>query len=247
MSFAIATCAEMIAIGNNILVVSKKFSCLSIVNMDRKVADLRQNYTFTNLLETEVDSDPIKQFASWFEEALNADLLEPNAMTLATASSDGKPSARIVLLKGYDERGFVFYTNYESTKGRQLIANPQAALVFLWDKLERQIRIEGKVAKIDGEESDNYFHSRPVSSQIGAWTSDQSRVIPNREVLEQRQQELEQKYADASTIPRPPHWGGFRLIPDAIEFWQGRPSRLHDRLVYRLQDDATWEIARLSP
>lgn len=215
--------------------------------MDRKVADLRQNYTFTDLLETEVDSDPIKQFASWFEEALNADLLEPNAMTLATASGDGKPSARIVLLKGYDERGFVFYTNYESTKGRQLIANPQAALVFLWDKLERQIRIEGKVAKIDGEESDNYFHSRPVSSQIGAWTSDQSRVIPNREVLKQRQQELTRKYSDGAKIPRPPHWGGFRLIPDAIEFWQGRPSRLHDRLVYRLQDDATWEIVRLSP
>lgn len=215
--------------------------------MDRKVADLRQNYTFTDLLETEVDSDPIKQFATWFEEALNADLLEPNAMTLATASGDGKPSARIVLLKGYDERGFVFYTNYESTKGRQLIANPQAALVFLWDKLERQIRIEGKVVKLDGEESDNYFHSRPVGSQIGAWTSDQSRVIPNREVLEKRQQELVQKYSDGATIPRPPHWGGFRLIPDAIEFWQGRPSRLHDRLVYRLQDDATWKIVRLSP
>lgn len=215
--------------------------------MDRQVADLRQNYTFRDLLETEVDSDPIKQFASWFEEALNADLLEPNAMTLATASSDGKPSARIVLLKGYDKRGFVFYTNYESTKGRQLIANPQAALVFLWDKLERQIRIEGKVVKIDGEESDNYFHSRPIGSQIGAWTSDQSRVIPNREVLEKRQQELTQKHSDGATIPRPPHWGGFRLIPDAIEFWQGRPSRLHDRLVYRLQDDATWEIVRLSP
>lgn len=215
--------------------------------MDRKVADLRQNYTFTDLSETEVDSDPIKQFATWFEEALNADLLEPNAMTLATASGDGKPSARIVLLKGYDERGFVFYTNYESTKGRQLIANPQAALVFLWDKLERQIRIEGKVVKLDGEESDNYFHSRPVGSQIGAWTSDQSRVIPNREVLEKRQQELVQKYSDGATIPRPPHWGGFRLIPDAIEFWQGRPSRLHDRLVYRLQDDATWKIVRLSP
>lgn len=215
--------------------------------MEREIADLRQNYTFTNLLETEVDSDPIKQFASWFEEALNADLLEPNAMTLATASSDGKPSARIVLLKGYDERGFVFYTNYESTKGRQLIANPQAALVFLWDKLERQIRIEGKVVKIDGKESDRYFHSRPISSQIGAWTSDQSRVIPNREVLEKRQQELVQKYSDGATIPRPPHWGGFRLIPDVIEFWQGRPSRLHDRLIYRLQDDATWEIVRLAP
>ena len=215
--------------------------------MDRKVADLRQNYTLTDLLETEVKSNPIEQFTSWFEEALNADLLEPNAMTLATASPNGKPTARIVLLKGYSARGFVFYTNYESTKGQQLIANPQAALVFLWDKLERQVRIEGKVTKISAEESDNYFHSRPVSSQIGAWTSDQSRVIDSREVLEKRQQELEAKYADGATIPCPPHWGGFRLIPDLIEFWQGRPSRLHDRLVYRLQDDATWKIARLAP
>ena len=199
------------------------------------------------MLETEVNSNPIEQFTSWFEEALNADLLEPNAMTLATASPNGKPTARIVLLKGYSVRGFVFYTNYESTKGQQLIANPQAALVFLWDKLERQIRIEGKVTKLSTEESDNYFHSRPVSSQIGAWTSDQSRVIDSREVLEKRQQELLAKYADGATIPRPPHWGGFRLIPDLIEFWQGRPSRLHDRLVYRLQDDATWEIVRLAP
>ena len=215
--------------------------------MDRKVAHLRQNYTLTNLLETEVDPNPIKQFASWFQEALNADLLEPNAMTLATASRDGKPTARIVLLKGYDEKGFVFYTNYESTKGQQLIANPQAALVFLWDKLERQVRIEGKVVKISAEESDRYFHSRPVRSQIGAWTSDQSRAIDNREVLEKRQQQLEQKYADGDTIPRPPHWGGFRVVPNVIEFWQGRPSRLHDRLVYRLQNDATWTIERLSP
>ena len=214
--------------------------------MDR-IADLRQNYTLTDLLETEVNSNPIEQFTSWFEEALNADLLEPNAMTLATASSNGKPTARIVLLKGYDERGFVFYTNYESTKGQQLIANPQATLVFFWDKLERQVRIEGKVTKLSAEESDRYFHSRPVSSQIGAWTSDQSRVIDSREVLERKQQELKAKYADGATIPRPPHWGGFRLIPDLIEFWQGRPSRLHDRLVYQLQDDATWKIVRLSP
>lgn len=215
--------------------------------MERKVADLRQNYTFANLLESEIDSHPIQQFASWFQEALNAELLEPNAMTLATASPDGKPTARIVLLKAYDERGFVFYTNYESTKGQQLIANPWAALVFLWDKLERQVRIEGKVAKISPEESDNYFNSRPLASQIGAWTSDQSRVIPTRQVLEHRQQELEQQYAASKMISRPPHWGGFRVIPHAVEFWQGRPSRLHDRLLYRLQDDATWKIERLSP
>ena len=215
--------------------------------MDRTVADLRQNYTFANLLENEIDSNPFKQFASWFQEALNADLIEPNAMTLATASPNGKPSARIVLLKGYDERGFVFYTNYESNKSKQLIANPQAALVFFWDKLERQIRIEGQVVKISAAESDNYFYSRPIGSQIGAWVSNQSQIIENRQILENRQQELEQQYADGSTIPRPPHWGGFRVIPDAIEFWQGRPSRLHDRLLYRLQDDATWQIERLSP
>ena len=215
--------------------------------MDRTVADLRQNYTFANLLENEIDSNPFKQFTSWFQEALNADLIEPNAMTLATASPNGKPSARIVLLKGYDERGFVFYTNYESTKGQQLLANPQGALVFFWDKLERQIRIEGKVTKVSIEESNTYFYSRPVGSQIGAWVSDQSQVVGDRKILEQKQQSLSRQYPEGAKIPRPSHWGGFRVIPEAIEFWQGRPSRLHDRLVYRLQDDFTWKIERLSP
>lgn len=215
--------------------------------MDRTVANLRQNYAYGDLLEAEINSNPIQQFRSWFQEVLNADALEPNAMTLATVSADGKPTARIVLLKDYDERGFVFYTNYNSTKGQQLIANPWGALVFFWDKLERQVRVEGKVVKVSAEESDLYFHSRPIASQIGAWTSDQSQAIEKREVLENRERELLQKYTDADIIPRPPHWGGFRLIPDAIEFWQGRPSRLHDRLLYRLQEDKTWKIERLSP
>ena len=215
--------------------------------MDRNVADLRQNYTYGGLLEEDIKADPIHQFSIWFQDATEADLLEPNAMTLATADADGKPSARIVLLKDYSDRGFVFYTNYESNKSQQLAANPQAALVFFWDKLERQVRIEGKVAKISPTESDDYFHSRPLGSQIGAWVSDQSRVINDREVLETKQRKLEQQYQNSEQIPRPEHWGGWRVIPQTIEFWQGRPSRLHDRLVYNLQSDGTWQISRLAP
>ena len=215
--------------------------------MDSSIADLRQNYTLAGLDKTDVDADPIEQFKLWFQQALDADLVEPNAMTLATATHDGKPTARIVLLKGVSDRGFVFYTNYESQKGQQLIANPYAALVFLWDKLERQVRIEGKVEKLASEESAEYFHSRPKASQLGAWTSDQSRVIPNREVLELKQAQLQEKYSDDTEVPLPPHWGGFRVVPSRIEFWQGRPSRLHDRLVYDLQIDGSWQIDRLSP
>ncbi|MEY2857353.1 MAG: hypothetical protein RLZZ74_1665 [Cyanobacteriota bacterium] len=215
--------------------------------MDSSIADLRQNYTLAGLTETDLDSNPLKQFNIWFQQALAADLIEPNAMTLATATPDGKPTARIVLLKGVDEQGFVFYTNYDSQKGQQLIANPYAALVFLWDKLERQIRIEGKVEKLSADESWSYFHSRPKASQLGAWTSAQSQVIPNREVLEQKLLSLQAQYSGDATIPLPEHWGGFRVIPNRIEFWQGRPSRLHDRLVYDLQTDGSWSISRLSP
>jgi pyridoxamine 5'-phosphate oxidase len=215
--------------------------------VDSSIADLRQNYTLAGLTETDLDSNPLKQFNIWFQQALAADLIEPNAMTLATATPEGKPTARIVLLKGVDEQGFVFYTNYDSQKGQQLIANPYAALVFLWDKLERQIRIEGKVEKLSADESWSYFHSRPKASQLGAWTSAQSQVIPNREVLEQKLLSLQAQYSGDATIPLPEHWGGFRVIPNRIEFWQGRPSRLHDRLVYDLQTDGSWSISRLSP
>jgi pyridoxamine 5'-phosphate oxidase len=209
------------------------------------IADLRHNYSLQKLSKAEVDPSPLRQFQFWFDQALSAQLPEPNAMTLATVTGDGKPSARIVLLKGLDDRGFVFYTNYESRKGQELAQNDQAVLVFWWAQLERQVRIEGSVEKVTTGEADEYFHSRPRASQLGAWASDQSQVIPNRKILEQRFQELEEKYQDG-TIPRPPHWGGYRVIPQQIEFWQGRPNRLHDRLRYRLDQDQ-WIIERLSP
>lgn len=210
------------------------------------VADLRQNYTRAGLLEKDAATNPFDQFKTWFEQAVEAELLEPNAMTLATATPEGKPSARIVLLKGYDTDGFVFYTNYQSQKGQELTANPWGSLVFWWADLERQVRISGRIEKVSETESEEYFHSRPEGSQLGAWTSNQSQVIASREVLENRFQELQGKYADQE-IPRPPHWGGFRVIPDEIEFWQGRPSRLHDRLRYRLDEQRNWIRERLSP
>ncbi len=212
---------------------------------DYSIADLRLSYTRQQLLETAVDPDPIRQFQIWFDQAIAADILEPNAMTIASATKDGIPSARIVLLKGVDERGFVFFTNYESRKGQELIENPHASLVFWWGVLERQVRIEGRVEKIADVETETYFHSRPVGSQLGAWASPQSQVVANREALEERLEEFTQRYVDQE-VPRPPHWGGFRVIPRAIEFWQGRPNRLHDRLLYRLQND-TWTIERLAP
>lgn len=210
------------------------------------IADLRQNYTRAGLTEAEAAADPFEQFHTWFQQTLEAQLLEPNAMTLATTTADGKPTARMVLLKDFDARGFVFYTNYESLKGQQLNENPFAALVFWWAELERQIRIEGRVEKISNPESDAYFHSRPIGSQLGAWVSHQSQVIDSREVLETRQLDLEKQYRDRE-IPRPSHWGGFRVVPSVIEFWQGRPSRLHDRLRYTLQANGSWLRQRLSP
>ncbi|HEY9633605.1 MAG TPA: pyridoxamine 5'-phosphate oxidase [Coleofasciculaceae cyanobacterium] len=214
--------------------------------MDTSVADLRKEYTLQGLSETEIRPNPFEQFKIWFNQALAAQLPEPNAMTIATATSDGKPSARMVLLKDYDERGFVFYTNYDSHKGQQLIRNPWGAIAFLWVELERQVRIEGRVEKVSAAESDEYFHSRPKGSQLGAWASNQSQVVESRQVLERRLEQLKEEY-DNKEIPRPPHWGGFRVIPDEIEFWQGRPNRLHDRLLYRRGEGGSWKIQRLSP
>jgi pyridoxamine 5'-phosphate oxidase len=209
------------------------------------IADLRQNYTQAGLLESDVVADPYQQFQLWFEQAVAADILEPNAMTVATVTAEGKPSARVVLLKAFDDRGFVFYTNYNSQKGIELQKCPYAALVFLWADLERQVRIEGKVEFVSESEATEYFHSRPASSQLGAWASDQSTIIEDRSVLEQKLQQLTSAYQDRE-IPKPPYWGGVRVIPQEIEFWQGRPSRLHDRLRYQLVD-GIWQIDRLAP
>ena len=214
----------------------------SVVDLQK----LRKEYTQAGLHESDADPDPVEQFRKWFVEALAADLHEPNAMTLATATREGKPSARVVLLKGYDEWGFVFYTNHEGRKGRELAENPYCALVFYWSELERQVRIEGRAFRLSEEDSDAYYGSRPRGSRLGAWASEQSRSIGDRSILEKRLRELEAKY-EGYEIPRPPFWGGYRVEPEAIEFWQGRENRLHDRLLYWRSGGGGWSIERLQP
>jgi pyridoxamine 5'-phosphate oxidase len=217
-----------------------------IKTMDKNIADLRKDYSLQELSEKEINPNPFIQFKFWFDQALAAQLTEPNAMTLATSTPDGKPSGRMVLLKNFDERGFVLFTSYNSHKGQELAENPHAALVFWWAELERQVRIVGTVEKISTEESDGYFEMRPPHSRLGAWASNQSEVIAGREVLERQWQEFQRKYQNQE-VPRPPYWGGFRVIPQEIEFWQGRSSRLHDRLLYIRLDYGGWQIERLSP
>ena len=233
------------------------------------IADLRREYNLAGMRRTDLDADPIAQFKKWFDQATGArasgrvrkffvnlyksllmvagaEPMDVNAMTLATVDKTGRPSARIVLLKGVDERGFIFYTNYESRKGQELAENPQAALVFYWSDLERQVCIAGQVAKLPPAESEAYFNSRPRGSRIAAWASKQSAVVPDRQALEEKWQQFESQYP-GQDVPKPPHWGGYVLTPARIEFWQGRPNRLHDRFRYTRQPDNSWRIERLSP
>ena len=209
------------------------------------LAALRRDYALATLEERDVDPDAIRQFERWFADAAAARVPEPNAMTLSTATRDGVPSARIVLLKGVDTNGFAFFTDYRSRKGAELAENPLAALTFLWKEIERQVRVTGSVSRVSTQESEAYFRTRPAGSQLGAWASHQSAVLGSREELEARVQDVAQRF-QGGDIPLPPHWGGFRVLPDEIEFWQGRTSRLHDRLLYR-REESGWDISRLSP
>ena len=213
---------------------------------NKAIAALREDYRAKTLEINDINSNPFLQFKNWFQEALNSSVKEANAMTIATVDAEGKPSARIILLKGFDENGFIFYTNYDSKKGQDLAANPHIAAVFLWKDLERQIRIEGKAKKITKAASLQYFQSRPKGSQIGAWASPQSQVIPDRSILENNVVALKEKYKDADNLPIPNHWGGYVIVPTLIEFWQGRSSRLHDRIRYKLKGE-NWIIERLAP
>jgi pyridoxamine 5'-phosphate oxidase len=210
------------------------------------IADIRKEYKLQTLSEDDVVKDPLSQFDKWWQEAIHAGIDEPNAMTLATASADGMPDARIVLLKGFNTQGFTFFTNYNSAKGTQLLENPRASLVFFWKELERQVRISGLVSLAAEKVSDEYFNSRPEGSRIGAWASPQSEPIESREWLEENEKKFQEEWA-GRTIIRPPHWGGYLLKPVRMEFWQGRPSRLHDRLLYTLQKNGSWKIERLAP
>jgi pyridoxamine 5'-phosphate oxidase len=217
-----------------------------VMGLPRDPAASRYEHIGKGLRRSDLNPDPIKQFANWFTTAIETGIRDVNAMSLATAGRNAKPSVRIVLLKGFDEDGFVFFTNYESEKGKQLEANPYAALGFYWIELDRQIRISGKVDKTSREESQTYFHSRPVGSQLSAWASRQSAVLDGRRVLDARMEEINERFAD-KPVPLPPHWGGYRLKPDNMEFWQGRPNRLHDRFRYTRQSDGSWLIERLAP
>ncbi|SDS76348.1 Pyridoxamine 5'-phosphate oxidase [Halopseudomonas xinjiangensis] len=213
--------------------------------MKPNIADLRRDYTRDGLTESQAPDEPMSLFATWFQQAVDIESTEPNAMMLATVDGEGQPHLRTLLLKGVDPRGFIFFTNYQSDKGRQLAEQPRAAMTFWWHDLERQVRIEGQVERVSPDESDAYYHSRPVGSRLGAWASPQSQVIAGREVLEENLQSLQERYAD-NPPPRPEHWGGYRLVPELIEFWQGRSSRLHDRLCYRLEN-GLWSRIRLAP